>query len=216
MRLRGPMLSRPHYRQCLLVCLASTAFPTVGQAADRAGIYRLLEDNSAIHLTDRAQGAALLVVSDTAPPQTGGASPPAPAAASAAVNAIVLQAAQANRLDPNLLHAVIATESGYLNVAVSRRGAQGLMQLMPATARSLGVTNAFDAQQNIGAGARHLRSLLDAFGQDTRLALAAYNAGAAAVERHGRRIPPFAETAAYVPRVMSRLAALQVASASPP
>lgn len=189
----------------------------MGQAAERTGIYRLLEDESAIHLTDRPQGAALTVVGEPAAPQTQTRTTPEPPrkTATTAVHAIVRQAAQDNRLDPNLLHAVIATESGYLNAAVSRRGAQGLMQLMPATARSLGVTNAFDAQQNIGAGARHLRSLLDAFGQDTRLALAAYNAGAAAVERHGRRIPPFAETAAYVPRVLNRLAALQVASASP-
>lgn len=208
------MFSRPHFLLCLLISLTGALLPGVGQAAERAGIYRLLEDDGAIHLTDRPHGDALVLVSGSTAPRTPMVAVPAPATGSAAVNAIVRQAAQTNRLDPNLLHAVIATESGYLNAAVSRRGAQGLMQLMPATARSLGVTNAFDARQNIDAGARHLRSLLDAFGQDTRLALAAYNAGAAAVERYGRRIPPFAETVAYVPRVLNRLAALQVATMS--
>jgi soluble lytic murein transglycosylase-like protein len=81
------------------------------------------------------------------------------------------------------------------------------MQLMPATARHYGVTDVFDAQQNVRAGARHLRDLLDQFGQDTALALAAYNAGAAAVARHGRNVPPYAETVAYVPRVLQHMAA---------
>ena len=203
----------------LLLGLAGLLPPVGGQAADRTGIYLLVGDSATIHLTDRPAGDAhpLTVVAPrtSATPATQTAPPLRTPSAAVAVDAIVRQAAQTNALDPNLLHAVIATESGYLNAAVSRRGAQGLMQLMPATARSLGVTNAFDAQQNISAGARHLRSLLDAFGQDTRLALAAYNAGAAAVERHGRRIPPFAETEAYVPRVLNRLATLQSAPVLP-
>jgi soluble lytic murein transglycosylase-like protein len=209
------MLSRPSLRQCLLIGLVSALLPGAGQAAERAGIYWMLDDDNAIHLTDRPRGASRPLVSETATPPS--ASIPTPIRSrAAAVDAIVRQAAEANALDPGLLHAVIATESGYLNRAVSRRGAQGLMQLMPSTARSLGVTDPFDARQNIGAGARHLRSLLDAFGQDTPLALAAYNAGAAAVTRHGRRIPPLAETTAYVPRVLSRLAALQGTPATAP
>ena len=200
----------------LLLGLAGLLPPVGGQAADRTGIYLLVGDSATIHLTDRPSGDAHPLIAAAPLTSTRPAAPPlrTPSAA-VAVDAIVRQAAQTNALDPNLLHAVIATESGYLNAAVSRRGAQGLMQLMPATARSLGVTNAFDAQQNISAGARHLRSLLDAFGQDTRLALAAYNAGAAAVECHGRRIPPFAETEAYVPRVLNRLATLQSAPVLP-
>jgi len=85
----------------------------------------------------------------------------------------------------------------------------GLMQLMPSTARDYGVTDAFDPRQNIDAGAQHLRRLLDRFGQDKALALAAYNAGADAVMRHHGRIPPYAETMAYVPRVLQRFAVLQ-------
>lgn len=200
----------------LLLSVAFLLPPCASQAAERTGIYLLLNDSAVIHLTDRPSGDARALV-NALPPAAAEplATPYRKPFAAVALDAIVRQAAQAHALDPNLLHAVIAAESGYLGAAVSRRGAQGLMQLMPATARSLGVTNAFDAKQNISAGARHLRSLMNTFGQDTRLALAAYNAGAAAVERHGRRIPPFAETEAYVPRVLNHLAALQTASASP-
>jgi soluble lytic murein transglycosylase-like protein len=85
---------------------------------------------------------------------------------------------------------------------VSRKGALGLMQLMPATARRLGVRDPFDPAQNIQAGARYLRELLTQFRGDLALALAAYNAGEAAVMRAGYRVPPYAETLAYVPRVL--------------
>lgn len=112
------------------------------------------------------------------------------------------------RIEPQLLRAVIAVESGYNSRAVSRVGARGLMQLMPATARRYGVRNAFDPAQNIHGGARYLRDLLDRFGQDKELALAAYNAGEHAVERHGRKIPPFSETRRYVPRVLGIYRAL--------
>ena len=80
----------------------------------------------------------------------------------------------------------------------------GLMQLMPDTARKYGVTNVRDPGQNIHGGARYLKALMDMFGNDLRLVLAAYNAGEEAVIRYGRRIPPYAETAAYVPKVLNR------------
>lgn len=115
---------------------------------------------------------------------------------------LVEEAARQSRIDPRLLHAVIATESGYNPVARSAKGAQGLMQLMPATARRYGVTNAFEPRHNIQGGARYLADLLTLFDQDVRLALAAYNAGEGAVLKHGRRIPPYRETSAYVPRVL--------------
>lgn len=127
---------------------------------------------------------------------------PAGADADQGLLTLVHRAARDHSVDPALVHAVISVESGYRLRAVSPRGAMGLMQLMPATARDYGVTDPFDARQNIQAGVLHLRRLLDQFGQDRRLALAAYNAGAAAVRRHGHRIPPFAETLAYVPRVL--------------
>lgn len=108
-----------------------------------------------------------------------------------------------------LLHAVIAVESNYDSRAVSPKGAKGLMQLMPDTAQRFGVRDPFDPEQNVRAGAAYLRWLLDMFAGDTRLALAAYNAGESAVIRSGNRIPDFAETQAYVPRVLARLVRLQ-------
>lgn len=111
-------------------------------------------------------------------------------------------AAQAYRIDAALLHAIVEVESGYNVKAVSPKGALGLMQLMPATARRYGVADPLDAAQNLRGGARHLRSLLDFFSGNNELALAAYNAGIGAVLAHGRRIPPFAETRRYVPAVL--------------
>lgn len=115
---------------------------------------------------------------------------------------LVEAAARETRLDPLLLHAVIATESAYNPAARSPKGAQGLMQLMPATARRYGVVNAYEPRLNILGGARYLADLMAMFDQDVKLALAAYNAGEQAVIRHGRRIPPYRETGAYVPRVL--------------
>lgn len=105
------------------------------------------------------------------------------------------------RLEPALLHAVITAESAYDPLAVSRAGAMGLMQLMPATAQRFGVGNAFDPTENLHGGARYLRLLLDQFQQLT-LVLAAYNAGENSVIRNGYAIPPFEETRVYVARVL--------------
>ena len=117
--------------------------------------------------------------------------------------------APSSGLEPQLLLAVISAESGFRAKAVSPKGAQGLMQLMPATARRLGVTDSFDPEQNVRGGARYLTELLRMFNDDMRLALAAYNAGENAVLRHGRAIPPYPETRQYVARVMERYTALR-------
>ncbi len=111
-------------------------------------------------------------------------------------------AARANRIDPALIHAVISAESGYNPFARSRAGAAGLMQLMPATAERYGAQNRMDPAQNIEAGVRYLRALMNLFDNDLKLVLAAYNAGENAVIRAGNRIPPYAETMIYVPRVL--------------
>jgi soluble lytic murein transglycosylase-like protein len=113
-----------------------------------------------------------------------------------------------HRVDPRLVRAVIETESGYHPRARSRRGALGLMQLMPVTARSYAVVDPFDPRQNLEAGIRHLRRLLDRY--EVPVALAAYNAGEGAVVRHGG-LPPYPETRAYVARVLARAGLAPVA-----
>lgn len=105
-------------------------------------------------------------------------------------------------LSPQLLHAVIRTESAYDHEAVSRAGAEGLMQLMPGTAARYGVKDSFNPVENVRGGAAYLRDLLDMFGQDLKLALAGYNAGENAVIRNGNQIPPYAETQNYVRQVL--------------
>ena len=105
-------------------------------------------------------------------------------------------------VDVALIHAVISAESGYNPVAVSRTGARGLMQLMPETAKRYGVQNVHDPMENITGGVRYLRDLLALFNGNMELAVAAYNAGENAVIRAGNRIPPYAETTQYVPKVI--------------
>jgi soluble lytic murein transglycosylase-like protein len=116
----------------------------------------------------------------------------------------VVQAAKEHKLDPALVHAVIAAESNYNPNAVSEKGAVGLMQVMPDTGRRYGVQakELKQPQTNIRAGAQYLADLIAMFDGDLKLALAGYNAGENAVLRHGRKVPPFAETQAYVPRVL--------------
>lgn len=106
-------------------------------------------------------------------------------------------------VDQALVHAVITAESGYNPVAVSKAGAQGMMQLMPDTAKRYGVRNPLDASENIRGGVRYLRDLMDMFDNDLELAVAAYNSGENAVMRHGMQVPPYKETRAYVPKVLS-------------
>lgn len=129
---------------------------------------------------------------------------------------LVAAAARANELPAALLHAVIKTESSYNARATSPKGARGLMQLMPATAREMGVTNVYDPKANIQGGARYLKRLMTMFDNDIRLAVAAYNAGPQAVLSRGNVVPPFAETQRYVPSVLKQYRRLQGLPADAP
>jgi soluble lytic murein transglycosylase-like protein len=119
------------------------------------------------------------------------------------LHAAVADHAARHALDPDLVRAVIRVESGWNPRAVSRKGAMGLMQLMPATAAEYGVADPFNPTENIRAGVAYLRRLIDRFDGRTELALAAYNAGPGAVERYRRTVPPYRETRAYVQRIVS-------------
>jgi len=116
------------------------------------------------------------------------------------IDAAIDAAAARHHVDPSLVRSVVKVESNFNPNAVSRKGAMGLMQLMPSTARSLNVANPFDPAQNVDAGVRHLRKLLDSYGGNVRLSLAAYNAGAGAVARSAG-VPHFRETQDYVRRI---------------
>ena len=141
-------------------------------------------------------------------PQANAPVPPAQ------VDALVQQNSAAWGVDPDLIRAVMANESGFNANATSSAGAQGLMQLMPETAASLGVTDAYNPEQNVWGGTRYLRSMLDRFGGNVTKAVAAYNAGPNAVESHDG-VPPYAETQAYVENVLNSYQQYKNAQQSP-
>ena len=118
------------------------------------------------------------------------------------INALIEQYSEKNGLDADFVRAVVKQESGFNENATSRCGAMGLMQLMPGTAKGLGVTNAYDPEQNVAGGTKMLSNLLKTYGGDKQLALAAYNAGGGAVKKYGG-IPPYKETQNYVKNVLS-------------
>jgi soluble lytic murein transglycosylase-like protein len=150
--------------------------------------------------------------------------PPAAASSAAApkpeqnLDQVINAISDRHHIDPDFINSVIHAESGFNQHAVSPKGAQGLMQLMPGTATQLGVTNAFDAGDNVEGGTRYLRELLERYNFDAIKALAAYNAGPGRVEQY-RGVPPYAETRAYVARIIrdynrKKLAEQKIAAAS--
>jgi soluble lytic murein transglycosylase-like protein len=172
----------------------------------KADIYAYTDPSGVTHFTNVPAGPGYKLYI-AAPREPDGASA-GPAAhydwrqRASAYSGLIDRTARGLALQPALLRAVIAVESAFDTRAVSRAGAQGLMQLHPATARRYGVGDAFDPEQNVHAGARYLSDLLHRYGNDLELALAAYNAGEDAVDRHGRHIPPYRETLQYVPAVL--------------
>lgn len=172
-----------------------------------ADVYSYTGNDQVIVLTNikpQGQHAELLIAEPHAAPL---AVPPPPAptrARRAEFNGLISAAAKAFSIESALLHAVISVESDYLVTARSSRGAFGLMQLMPNTAKAFGATDLRDPAQNINAGARYLRYLLNKYDQKLDIALSAYNAGEGVLDRHGGKPPPFRETARYVQLVRER------------
>jgi soluble lytic murein transglycosylase-like protein len=186
-----------------LLMLAMTLCGSAGSV--RADVYSFVAEDGSTHFSDSPNDPRYQLLLRVAPDA-------APEAVATATNirssksfaSEVEAAAQSSQVEAALLHAVIAVESNYNPRAVSRKGALGLMQLMPATARAMGVSDPLNALQNIRGGAQYLRQLLDRFANNKSLALAAYNAGAGAVLASGGQIPAYAETRAYVPAVLKR------------
>ncbi len=184
----------------LLPCAVTLLLLGAGEAA-RADIYSFVDGAGVTHFTNVPVDTRYHLLLAT-PPEERKSRPENWLAKAAEFNHLIERAAHSQAVRPELVRAVILVESAFNPHAVSSRGAVGLMQLLPATARRYGVADAFDPEQNITAGVRYLRDLLTRYGNNLELTLAAYNAGEEAVDRYGHSIPPFAETRHYVPTVL--------------
>jgi hypothetical protein len=169
-----------------------------------ADIYKYVDPNGVVCYTDAPMGKKTVRVlrEKKGSAKQAKASGPKPAAEKSDYSAYVKQAATKYEIEPELIHAVIKTESNGNHRAVSRKGAMGLMQLMPSTASDMDVVNPFNPEENIEGGTRYLKSLLEEFNGDLTLALAAYNAGPKTVEKY-RSVPPISETRQYVKKILS-------------
>ena len=192
-------MTRPmRFAAALLVlgCLAA-AMPA------RATLFSFVDENGVTHYTNVPSDPRFRKVPGSSPPPAGRSGSDSGCLTAEKYDVEIARAADNHGVDSALVKAVIKAESNYDNRAISRAGAQGLMQLMPATARMRNVDNPFNPQQNIDGGVRHLKYLLSTFNGDTRLALAAYNAGENAVRKYNNNVPPYPETKNYVSTVLS-------------
>jgi soluble lytic murein transglycosylase-like protein len=173
-------------------------------------IYKYVDADGVAHFTDKPDSKRyqLFDLTPKGLTRSGDRYDPRVLARAAQYDAIIEAEAKSAGVEPNLVRAVIVVESGFNSRAVSKRGAVGLMQLMPATATRFGVSNRYDPRQNVRGGALYLGFLINRFRQNVRLALAAFNAGEDAVERNSGQIPPFIETLEYVPKVLKIYQAL--------
>jgi len=192
--------------------------PAAAQSeSDTQTVYKYFDEKGVLHLTNVPPSAqnnviysrSYLIQFYTPPdpveqsPLPTFATPPAAPAKKVRYAQEILTAARLTQVPIALLQAVIQIESAYNPKALSPKGAQGLMQLMPGTAKRYGVKDSYDPASNIQGGAQYLRDLLDLFKGDVSLALAAYNAGEGAVLKYGKKIPPYRETQAYVKKVLA-------------
>lgn len=197
------------YLRFLLCCALGAA------ATAKADIY-VRESAEIVELSDApADGYSLLLATDATPGKTTARMPDASASVirrREQYTPLIAAVAREQGVEAALLHAVVTVESGYNPQAVSRKGAVGLMQLMPATAMRYGVASPGNPTDNLNGGARLLKDLIARYRGDLALVLAAYNAGEGAVDHAGNRVPRFAETRNYVPAVLSRYHALRLAA----
>jgi len=186
-------------RRILAVAVLSLAWPVQADAQ----IYAWRDAGGHLVLSDRRLDAAAVTYTVPDAPQFRTTRPADQTLVRERFEPLVQEHSARQSLRPDLVRAVIQVESGFNPRARSPKGAMGLMQLMPATARDLGVRNAFDPDENIRGGTMYLRQLLDRFDDNEELALAAYNAGPSAVDRYGQRVPPYRGTRDYVRKVGS-------------
>ena len=191
-------------RLATVLLAALVALPAVSAQAAGSRIYLFVDEDGMRHYTDMPDDNRYRLIVNVSRDRTasGQRYDARLLARSSMYDPIIEKAAAAQAIEPNLLRAVIVVESGFNARARSPKGAVGLMQLMPATAHRFGASDLYDPRQNVVAGAMYLKFLMIRFGNNVRLALAAYNAGEDAVQRSGGQIPPFSETQAYVPRVL--------------
>ena len=179
----------------IVVCLGAAA-------PAHAQIYSWRDANGNLVLSNRRSAASAQVASYTVPKAEGvRATRPAATERARAYDDLISEHSRTHGVRADLVRAVMQVESAFNPYARSPKGAMGLMQLMPATAKQFGVKNAFNPVENVRAGVAYLRELLDRYQNNEELALAAYNAGPGAVDKHGQRVPPYRETQSYVAQI---------------